>query len=94
MARVSWQHQRLRGQREELVQAVVEKRGPRSRFLLIGMQIWTPDTGEKERISCEDERMVEQVAGAFHRMAWRVESRKRQVRGCTCVAIAHSRKGK
>jgi hypothetical protein len=39
LTRVSWQDERLRRQREELVQAVVEQRGPRSRFLGVSMQV-------------------------------------------------------
>ncbi len=94
LTRVSWQDERLRWQREKLVQAVVEKRGPRSRFLLICVQVRTPDTGGKEGISRKEDGMIEQVTGALRRVSRRMQRGQHQVRGSERVAIAHGRKGK
>ncbi len=94
LTRVPWQDERLGRQREQLVQAVVEKRGPRSRFLLIGVQVRTPDAGRKERISRKEESIIEQVTGALQRVSRRMQRGQHQVRSCERISIAHCGKGK
>src|SRR5258708_39731747 len=94
LARVSWQDECLRWQREKLVQAVVEQRGARSRFLLVCVQVRMPDTGRKERISSKEDGVIEQVAGALRRMSRSAQRGQHQVRGGERVAITHGSKGK
>ncbi len=83
------QHERVRGEREELVQAVVERGSSEAGLLLVRFQVRSSDTRWEEGITREKEVIVEQVAGAFHRMAWRVQSRKQHGRRRECVSIAH-----
>ena len=91
---VSRQDERLRRQREELVQAVVEMRGARSRFLLTGVQVRTPDAGRKEGIARKEDGIIEQVTGALRRVSRRAQRGQHQVRDGERVPIPHGRKGK
>ena len=94
LAGVPWQDERLRWQREELVQAVVEQRGARSRFLGVRVQVGTPDAGRKERVTGKEEGVVEQVAGTLRRVSWRMYRGERQLRGRERVTVAHGCEGK
>ena len=94
LTRMTRQDERLRRQSEELVQAVVEEGGPRSCFLLISVQVRTPDTGGKESVTRKEDGMIEQITGALRRVSWRMQSGQHQVRGGERVAIAHGCKGK
>ncbi len=51
------------------------------------MQVWTPDTGEKERITGKEDGVVEQVAGALRRVSRRAQRGQHQVRGGQRVAM-------
>src|SRR6266567_3140534 len=58
-------HECVCGEREQLVQAVIEGGSACSRLLFIGLQVRTSDACREERITREQEMPVEQVAGAF-----------------------------
>ena len=56
--------------------------------MFIDLQVRTSDAHREESITCEQEMLVEQVAGTFHRMARRMEGGELQGRRRECVAIA------
>src|SRR5438874_285832 len=87
-AGMSRQHERVRGEREQLVQAMVECGSASLRLLRICLQVGAPDPCRKEGISGKKRLVIQKVAGAFHRVAWRVESRERQSGQSYRVAIA------
>src|SRR5215471_13451613 len=58
------------------------------------MQVRTPNTGGKKRISCKEEGIIEQIAGALQRMPRRMQCCQHQVLCGERVAIMHRRKGK
>ena len=73
---MSRQHEYVRGEREDLVQAVIERGSSEAGLLLVRFQVRSSDARWEEGITREKEVIVEQVAGAFHRVARRVQSRK------------------
>src|SRR5258708_34471422 len=57
------------------------------------MQVGTPDTGGKERVTGKEEGMVEQVAGTLRRVSRCTQCGQHQPRGRERVAIAHGCEG-
>ena len=76
------------------MQTVVERGRTSSRFLLIGVQVRTPDTGEKESVTRKEDGVVEQVTGALRRVSRRLQRGQPQVRAGERVTVAYGRKGK
>ena len=91
-AGMSRQHECVRREREELVQAVVERGSSEAGLLLVRFQVRSSDARWEEGITREKEVIVEQVAGTLHRMTWRVQSRKLHGVRRECVSILHSSK--
>ena len=83
------QNERVRGERKQLVQAVIERGSAYPRLLLISFQVGASDACWKEGITREKDVIVKQVAGAFHGVACRMESRKQHGGHRERVAIAH-----
>ncbi len=93
-AGMSRQDQRGLWQRKELVQAVVERRGAISRLVLVGIQVGAPDACGKEGISCEEQLVVEQVAGTFLCVSGGKQCGEQHAPGLECVTITDRREGK
>src|SRR5258708_2794232 len=93
-AGMSWEDQRLRREREQLVQAVVENRSSRSRFMLISPQVRIPHACRKEGIPCKEDAVVEQIAGTLCCMSRCMQSGERDVGGHRGIAITDHRERK